>query len=120
MLSTESAAPLLSAIIGNLVADYLLQNEWMAINKKRSTAVCTLHCVIWTSCVLLFSGWPLWTAAPLFVSHFAQDRTQIIAWYMDLIGQRSFRTGPFSPWSAVFVDNVFHLWTLWLIAVVLG
>jgi hypothetical protein len=66
---------LTTAIIGHLVGDYLAQNDWMALNKKQSTLHCGVHCAVWAASVLFFSGWPLWTAIPLFVTHFVQDRT---------------------------------------------
>lgn len=106
---------MISALVGHLVGDYLLQNDWMALNKKKSSLHCTIHCLIWTYCVILFSQWPLWTFLPLFITHFIQDRTNIITWYMDTVGQHSFRTGPCAPWSSIVVDNVFHILTLWII-----
>lgn len=108
---------LIDAIIGNLVGDYLLQNDWMALNKKKHTFHCAVHCAVWTACVCLFAGWtsPL-IVLLLFASHFLQDRTPIIAWYMDAIGQKSFRTGLCAPWSSIIVDNVWHIVTLWAIS----
>ena len=44
---------LTSAIIGHLVADYLLQFDFIAENKKKSSLICALHCLIWASCVCL-------------------------------------------------------------------
>lgn len=107
-----------SALVGHLIGDYLAQNDWMALNKKQSSLHCAVHCLIWTLCVVFSAQWPWWTCVPLFVSHFIQDRTHVIAWWMDLIGQKSFRTGACAPWSAIVVDNVWHivtLWVLWLI-----
>jgi hypothetical protein len=109
----------IDAFVGNLVGDYLLQNDWMATNKKQSSFVCAIHCAVWTICVMLFSGWPLWVAAPLFVSHFVQDRTNIIARYMDALGQKAFRTGVCAPWSCIAVDNVWHIVTLWALSKVI-
>lgn len=107
---------MIDALVGHLTADYLLQNGWMALNKKQRSFPCVVHCAIWTACVCLFAGWssPV-VIAVLFVSHFIQDRTQIIAWYMDHVGQYSFRTGPCAPWSAIVVDNVWHILTIWLL-----
>ena len=34
---------LLDAIIGNLVGDYLLQNDYLALGKKKSSAICAVH-----------------------------------------------------------------------------
>lgn len=112
---------LISALVGHLVGDYLLQNDWMALNKKQRSFHCAVHCAIWTACVCLFAGWfnPL-VIASLFVTHFIQDRTQIVAWYMDHVGQTSFRTGMCAPWSAIVVDNVWHILTLWIISQIMG
>jgi hypothetical protein len=111
---------MISALVGHLAGDYLAQNDWMALNKKRSSFHCAVHCAVWTALVMLFAQWPLWTALPLFASHFLQDRTQIVAWYMDAVGQKSFRTGLCAPWSAIVVDNVWHVVTLWILWKIVG
>jgi hypothetical protein len=114
--------PLLLAIIGHLVGDYLLQNDWMALNKKRDSLPCLVHCMLWTASVCLFAGWmpansygALHAQPVLFATHFLQDRTQIVAWWMDRIGQKQFRTGPCAPWSIIVVDNVWHIVTIVLV-----
>lgn len=113
---------LLLAIIGHLVGDYLLQNDWMALNKKKASFHCVIHCWIWTISVMLFSGWqtlPPSRALPiffvLFLTHFFQDRTDIVSRWMDFIGQKQFRTGICFPWSVIVVDNVWHIVTLWMV-----
>lgn len=106
---------MVEAVIGHLVGDYILQNDWMALNKKQSSFHCFVHCAIWTACVCLFGGFGIVAAAILFVTHFIQDRTSIISWWMDLIGQKQFRTGICSPWSVIVVDNVWHLLTIWAV-----
>lgn len=110
------------AIIGHLVGDYLLQNDWMALNKKKECLPLTVHVVLWTLSVLLFSGWirlewPQFVAAILVLAwtHAIQDHTDIIPKWMDLIGQKQFRTGPCAPWSIIVVDNVWHIVTLWAV-----
>lgn len=112
------------ALIGHLVGDYLLQNDWMALNKKKSSFHCVIHCLIWAICVISFAGWygphdAHWFNGEvftiLFVTHFLQDRTNIVAWWMDLIGQKSFRTGICAPWSIIVVDNVWHIVTIWAV-----
>lgn len=106
---------LIDAIVGHLVGDYLLQNDWMALNKKRSSLHCLAHCLIWTGCVCAFGGITGIGVLILFVTHFIQDRTNIVSWYMDTVGQKSFRTGACSPWAAIVVDNVFHIVTIWAV-----
>jgi len=106
---------LTQALIGHLVGDYLLQNDWMALNKKQSSLHCAVHCGLWTLAVMLFSGFSLWAVPILFATHFAQDRTNIIGWWMSLVGQEKFKAGPCAPWSIIVVDNVWHIVTLWAV-----
>lgn len=112
---------LLLAIIGHLVGDYLLQNDWMALNKKRKDDVgllsCAVHCVIWASAVSFAAGWwhSFWVWPVLYLTHLAQDHTNVVAWWMDRIGQKQFRTGPCAPWSIIVVDNVWHIVTIALV-----
>src|SRR2546423_433198 len=111
------------AIIGHLVGDYLLQNDYLALGKKRSTPICALHCLLWTSAVLLFAGsswWLWWVPLVLFVTHFAQDRTAFVGWYMRTFGQVKFAAPPMSPWSTIVVDNTMHLVVLAFVARCLG
>ena len=101
------------ALIGHLVGDYLAQNDWMALNKKKRTWPCLVHCTLWTLAVCAFAGW--WNpvaVAILFTTHFIQDRTQIINWWMGLIGQKQFASGICAPWSIIVVDNVWHVVTI--------
>jgi hypothetical protein len=107
---------MINAIIGHLVGDYLLQNDWMALNKKDHDLPLLVHCVIWTACVCMFSGWYSPTVVLLlFWTHWAQDGTCIVRNWMSLIGQDKFATGPCSPWSIIVVDNVWHIVTLWCV-----
>lgn len=120
------ASPLLLAIIGHLVGDYLLQNDWMALNKKKpglnGVAACALHTSLWTSSVCTFAGW--WQigygpeSAPylvLWLAHYWQDRTGVVVWWMRTIRQGAFATGPCAPWSIIVVDNVWHIVSLWAV-----
>jgi hypothetical protein len=121
-----NSTALLGAIIGHLVGDYLLQNDWMANNKKKSSWPCAIHCVLWTVAVLFFSGWGAeyatgWKGViigqALLWSHFVQDRTQIIGWWMRLKwkDQTKFAEAPMAPWSLIVVDNVWHIVALWAV-----
>jgi hypothetical protein len=101
------------AIVGQLVGDYLLQTDWMAQNKKLRSWPCLVHCVIWTACVCIFAGWSWRAGAFLFACHFAQDRTQIVKWWMCLKSP-GFTQPPFAPWSLIVVDNVWHFVQLWV------
>ena len=107
------------AILGHFVGDYLLQNDWMALNKKTSSFHCAVHCALWSLAVCLFSGWWVWFPV-LFALHFIQDRTDIVQRWMRLIGQRKFMEPPCAPWSVIVVDNIFHILTLYAIARFIG
>ena len=105
------------AIIGHLVGDYLLQNDWMALNKKKDAAICAVHCCLWATAICLIAGWELFGRAysVLLLTHFIQDHTNIIAWWMRLIKQDKFAEPPMSPWSIIVVDNVWHIVTIWAV-----
>lgn len=131
-MNTETLA---SAIIGHLVGDYLLQNDWMALNKKawNGSQQCGVHCLLWTLSVMFFAGWfttfnhSMAVFAALFWPHYLQDRTNIIPWFMRTIGQRRFmqcdsfdltdmRVVPgLGPWSIIVVDNVWHIVAIWAV-----
>lgn len=121
---------LLLACIGHLVGDYLLQDDWMANNKKKSSSICAIHCTLWTLSVCLFSGWGWLPFLFLWITHFIQDRTKIISWWMSLkwkdqtefmrcdelrcgdIYEPSIKPG-LGPWSVIVVDNVWHILAIW-------
>jgi hypothetical protein len=103
------------AFLGHLVGDYLFQTDWMAENKKKQSLACLIHSVIWTGCVVLFTGWGWIPFIILLAFHFIQDRTYLVRNWMRLIGQDRFATGAYAPWSMVIVDNTFHLLQIWLI-----
>lgn len=115
-----SGTPLGLALIGHLVGDYLLQNDWMANNKKRKDwtgfLACEIHCFLWTCSVCLFSGWGPVEWFVLHTTHFVQDHTQIVRFWMTRVNrQPRFVEPPMAPWSLVVVDNVWHIVTIWAV-----
>ena len=104
------------ALIGHLVGDFILQNDWMAENKKKKSLPCLIHCVIYSLTVMVFAGWWFIEAfLILFISHYALDRTTIVLDIMKWKGSKKFATGMLSPWSIVAVDNTIHIFFIWLI-----
>ena len=98
-------------VYAHLIGDYLLQNDWMALNKKRRTIPALLHVAVY--CVpFLFTGLAGWQIALIGVQHFLQDRTSFIMWFMRIKGSGQFATGPCAPWSIIVTDNIIHL--LWI------
>lgn len=117
------------AIVGHLVGDYLLQNDWMAQNKKHEDLPCAVHCFLWALAVCLFAGWSWYIGFLLFWLHYIQDRTNIVAWWMRLKWKDQYRfmqcddfdltdmrvIPGLGPWSIIVVDNVWHIVTIWAV-----
>lgn len=91
-------------LLGHFVGDYLLQNNWMALNKKKKGLATTVHCGIWTACIVfacipelfevsLISFWKYWGVIFLiYWSHWIFDATNIVDNWLDFIGGRSYRS----------------------------
>lgn len=112
---------LAGALVGHCIGDYLIQNDWMALNKKKRTWPCLVHVTLYTLAVMHYSGWEYHDQAPaiaaaVFIPHFLIDRSQFVKWYMGVIGQSSFAQPPMAPWSFVAVDNTMHFLCLWVVA----
>jgi hypothetical protein len=55
----------------HFVADFVLQSDWMAINKSKRWDALALHCLIYSACFVPFYG--LAFGAITFGLHFVQD-----------------------------------------------
>jgi hypothetical protein len=125
--------PFEAILLGHLVGDYLLQNNWMAQRKQAHLAPCLVHCVIYTISVCSFTSFsPCWLLAVL-LSHFPIDRWSLADKWLHLIKGRSLTDyftsghnnipksekdtennylilrGGFTTLVYVIVDNTFHL-----------
>lgn len=113
--------------IGHLLGDFILQNDWQAMNKKSPTLkgwiACLVHCLLYTLAVIVCTGWWKWYLIVLvFLSHFPIDKTYILVRWMRWFG--SFKRILDNPdtdmrhkvWAYLFVDQTVHLSLLWLIA----
>jgi len=89
-------------LLGHLVGDYLLQNEWMAMNKAKNTKIGWLsafvHCIIYTFsvCLFMWNFQPIWILA-VFLSHFPIDKFGVGEMYMKYVKGSSLKT---------YIDNV--------------
>lgn len=94
----------------HMVGDYLLQNDWMALNKKKKGRLgllaCLVHCTLYSLPFFLIGNWK--QVLVIFITHFLIDRWFFVKWYMNLVGQANFAKPPTAPWSIFFVDNTFH------------
>jgi hypothetical protein len=101
-------------LVAHLIGDYILQNDFQAQNKRKSSWVCALHCTLYSGIMFCYTGWPWWVMFLVWVEHFLQDRTPFVAWFMRFNRQERFMQPPLGPWSMIVVDNTFHLTFLFL------
>jgi hypothetical protein len=102
-------------IFAHLIGDYLLQNDWMALNKKNKSFNCLMHVLTYCLPFLLCALAP-WQIVLIGIQHFIQDRTNLVVWLMKIKGSGQFASGPCSPWSIIITDNILHV--LWIAFVV--
>lgn len=120
-------------LLGHLVGDYLLQNNWMALSKHQhgfsGWARCFIHCCIYTICIISFTGiLRLDFAILVFLSHFIIDKFSIAEYWLKLIGGRSIKEfvlgkertdrhiimrGGFTSFVYISVDNTLHFLIMW-------
>lgn len=95
----------------HLVGDYLIQNDWMAQNKKKLTLIgelaCQIHCITYSLPFLLI-GSPL-AVLVIYLTHYAIDRSKFVLWFMKVTGKQDFAKPPMAPWGIISVDNTFHI-----------
>lgn len=98
-------------IYAHFVGDYLIQSDWMAQNKKKSSVHCLVHVLTYMIPFLLCKLKP-WQMIVIAIQHFLTDRTNFVVWFMKIKGSKKFVTGPLAPWSIVVVDNILHVLTI--------
>lgn len=59
-------------LIGHLIGDYIIQNDYLALNKTKNSLICLLHCLLYTLAVWLCACWwmPWWGLVVCFATHF--------------------------------------------------
>jgi hypothetical protein len=77
-------------LLGHLVGDYLLQNEWMALTKSRNTLEgwisALVHCLLYTFavCLIMWNFHWIWIVV-VFLTHFPIDKFSLAEKYMHYI-----------------------------------
>lgn len=107
--------------VAHLIADWLLQNEWMVRHKQdlRHPAAWT-HGVIHLAALCLVLPWPL--ALLISVSHVLIDTRKPIHWWKQLVGKAAADPQSLLPQTLLvemWVDQVMHLvilaMVIWLV-----
>jgi len=99
----------------HLIGDYIIQNDWMAHNKKIKNLPCLVHVVTYMI-PFVFCDLNWWQMLLIMFQHYAIDRTKFVGWFMEIKGSKQFRDGPLFPWSLIITDNILHI--LWIAFVV--
>lgn len=60
----------ISVLVVHFIADFLLQSDWMAVNKSKSNAALTAHVTVYAACFLVFG---IHFAAVTFYLHWITD-----------------------------------------------
>ena len=119
-------------VLGHLVGDYLLQNNWMALGKTKSGWICVAHCAVYVVSMTVIT-WPIihglqWSLF-IYATHYPIDRLSLAEKWMTLIRSRSCREymetgrsriggainasealqGGFTAFVYVVNDNAMHL-----------
>jgi hypothetical protein len=75
-----------AAVLGHFVGDYTFQNQWMAIGKSKpgmkGTLACTVHVLLYTLAVALFTGWHPLFLLVVAVPHWVIDRWSLAGYIL--------------------------------------
>lgn len=112
-------------VLAHFIGDFLLQNDWMAVNKKKSNLACLFHVILYMFpfCFVDITSFQFILIA---VQHYFQDRTTFIAWWCRTMGSfqselkhnalvRSNQFERVLPWGHFVVDQIFHFIWLWVV-----
>lgn len=78
----DRITPLLIVVWAHLIADWCLQNDFVATNKGKNLMIMLVHCACWTGavCVALhfLNMYAPWKMVFLFIGHFVMDEFKCI------------------------------------------
>lgn len=104
----------------HLIGDYILQNDWMAVNKKKLTLkgelACQIHCITYSLPFLFIGSWL--SVLLIYLSHYLIDRFNFIPWFISVkngvfhkknFGFPEDRPIYLTMWLCFIIDNIFHI-----------
>lgn len=102
-------------VLAHFIGDFLLQNDWQALGKKKSSLICTIHVILYMLPFLLTNL--SWTQLLLIsIQHWLQDRTTFIKWWCKTLGsfQNELKYESLS-WGHFVIDQIFHFIWIWIV-----
>ena len=88
-------------IYAHLIGDYLLQNDWMAFNKKavgwRGNIICFVHVIVYTIPFYL-CNLESWQIVAIAIQHYVLDSTMIVGSFIKLVGRKKMLKAPYHPY----------------------
>lgn len=100
--------------IAHLFGDFVLQNDWMAVNKGQHTKngylACLVHCIVYTLPFVCITYNPI-SLLLIFSTHFIIDKYRIASWWTNVfkIGRRLDSTNWLHIYLIFMVDMAMHL-----------
>ena len=93
-------------LVAHLVADWLLQNDWMARNKGNLRhPAAWVHASIHAVAMGLALGWQ--AGVVLSIVHMLIDTRQVLSWWRRFFKQTA--DGPYALPTAIWADQVLHV-----------
>lgn len=105
----------ISYILAHFIGDFLLQNDWMAVGKKKNSFICTVHVTLYILPFFL-TELSLLQISLIYIQHWIQDRTTFIKWWCSIT--KSFQSElekDSLPWGHFIVDQIFHFIWMWIV-----
>lgn len=107
-------------LIFHAIGDYLIQNDWMALNKKLRTwkgeLACQIHCITYALPFKFICSWE--AVAVIYVTHYLIDRFNFVGWFLAFrngvwnvknFGFSEGRPTFITVWLYIITDNIFHI-----------
>ena len=100
-------------LVAHLIADWILQNEWMALNKTniRHTAL-YVHGLIHFGVMAQMTGM-MELSLIITLIHMAIDTRKPLQWWMRIYKQTT--TGEYGTHVKIWLDQVLHIVTIYLV-----
>ena len=107
---------LFESLLCHLVGDYWLQNDWMALNKKKNALIALTHSLVYTI-PFLFITQSFWALFVICITHALIDGTDLVH-RLNRIKNWNFNTDDgydserpiwLTVWLIILQDNTLHL-----------